>query len=1039
MKQAILRRGASPARPLAATKTVLAAAVATALLAGCGTSGPGNVDELNNLRGPTRDLTVELREGTNMAASPSPDGQRIVFSAQGALWVMPAAGGDAVRITDWRLEPTHPVWSPDGKRIAFQNYAPEGNYHIWTIDPDGSQPRELTTGPNDDREPAWLPDGSGLVFSSDRSNDGQYKIWTVKLGGTPQQITTGPGMESNPVVSPDGSRLAYVDGPNVMTLVLGSGTPSVVAPGTAPQWTPDSSALVYQNAARQLVVGGAQVTTDEDIFPFPVRFLPDGRFLYTADGRIRVRDAVGANPGDVAFRAEISFRRPAFGPLKEKERGFDNTAPQQVQGISAPVLSPDGGSVAFVALNDVWVMRIGEAPVRLTNDTDRDGNPQFTPDGSAVYFSSERANAGQLAIDQVVLATGQRTRLAAIPGRSLTLPKMSPDGQRIAYTTLSGQLEIWNRATNTPEVIIPSVAVQVSTPQWMPDGQRIMVVDNERINNRFREGYNKLRVIDLATRTGRFYEVAPPPRQISERDEGAAVLSPDGTKVAFIMDSLLHVMPVNPDGSPAGPARAITTEVADLPAWGGDSDTILYKSATQLRTIRADGSGRTTIPVNLHWRQELPQGTTLIHAGALWDGISPTLRYNVDILVTGNRITSITRHLGPHQHADRFVDASNLTVMPGLIETHLHPLTLYQGGQFGQVSALMFAYGITSAQSVAGPLHQSVEIREALDAGNLLGPRLFVSPPLWEGNRQFYHFARTLRTPQIAQLEVDKAKAMGADFLKSYVRAPIPVMSRIAQGALDMGVPSGTHMVQPGAATGIAGNTHLSATQRMGYGWSKSFARAITYQDAYDIFGKGGYRLIDTLFSAGALAGLDPGIVTDPRFVLVPPNFVSGLQNAQPPTAAQMATILNDATQQAKVYAAGALVANGTDTPLVVPGISLHLNLRAAGMVLGNYAALQTVTINAARMAFVGRDLGSVEPGKLADLVAVRGNPLADLRAAADVQAVIKSGRVWSIPEILAPFRTAEALAARQRDLEAYEKLCHEGRVECGSPASHAH
>ncbi len=132
----------------------------------------------------------------------------------------------------------------------------------------------------------------------------------------------------------------------------------------------------------------------------------------------------------------------------------------------------------------------------------------------------------------------------------------------------------------------------------------------------------------------------------------------------------------------------------------------------------------------------------------------------------------------------------------------------------------MLSYGITTAQSVGGPLHQSVEMRESLEAGNLLGPRLFVSPPLWEGNRQFYHFARTLRTPLIAELEIAKAKRFDADFLKSYVRAPIPIMERIAQGALDLRVPSGTHMVQPGAATGLGGTTHLSATQRMGYGWS---------------------------------------------------------------------------------------------------------------------------------------------------------------------------------------------------------------------------
>ncbi|XYJ08388.1 amidohydrolase family protein [Telluria sp. B2] len=1029
-----IRKGYGQSRGLA--RSLLSAAVGAALLTACQWPG-GAVDQLNELRGPTRDLTVELREGTNMAAAPSPDGHRIVFSAQGALWVMPVGGGEARRITDYRLEPTAPVWSPDGKRIAFQNYAPEGNFHIWTISPEGHHATEITTGPYDDREPAWLPDGSGLVFSSDRSGDGQYKIWSVALGGAaPVQLTTGPGAERNPVVSPDGTRLAYVDGANVVTAPVAGGAPTVVAPGTAPAWTPDGSGLVYQNAARQLVVAGAQVTADEDIFPFPVRFLPDGRFLYTADGKIRTRDALGSNRADIDFRAELKLRRPVF--KHPKDRGFDNFDTRPVRGISAPVLSPDGQSIAFVALNDVWIMRIGADPVRLTNDPDRDASPQWTADGAAVYFSSERGNAGQLAVDQIDVASRTRTRLAAIPGRSMVTPKLSPDGGRIAYTTLSGQLEIWNRATSTPEVILPSVSTQVSTPQWTPDGQRIVLVDNERINNRFREGYNKLRVIDLATRSGTFYAVAPVPRQISERDEGAAALSPDGTKVAFIMDSRLHVMPLGPTGAPTGPARQVSDDMADLPTWGGDSQTILYKSAERVRTVRADGSATREIPVTLAWRQQVPQGRTLIHAGALWDGVGSSLRNDVDIVVEGNRIVSVAPH-GAHEEGVRVVDAGGLTVMPGLIETHLHPLTLYQGGQFGQIAQLMLSYGITTAQSVAGPLHQSIEMREALEAGNLIGPRLFVSPPLWEGNRLFYSFARTLRTPQIAQIEIDKAKRMDADFLKSYVRAPIPIMERIAQGALDLGVPSGTHMVQPGAATGLAGTTHLSATQRMGYGWSKSFARAITYQDAADVYGKGDFHLIDTLFSASALAGLDPGIVTDPRFILVPPNFVTGLQNAQPPTAAQISTIVNDATQQAKVKAAGALVANGTDSPLVVPGISLHLNLRGVALVQGNLAALQSATRDAARMAFVGDDLGTVEKGKLADLVVVNGNPLADLRAAADVRLVIKNGRVFTLDEILAPARTPQQLAARRLALEAQEKLCRDEPHHCEEAGGHAH
>ncbi|MET0808786.1 MAG: hypothetical protein ABWX93_08535 [Pseudoxanthomonas sp.] len=294
--------------------TALAIMVLAVLVGACQSAGERGVAvaQVSELAVAGSESALELHNGTHMAAAPSPDGTRIVFSAQGALWVMPVAGGEPVRITEPPLQPAAPVWSPDGAAIAFQNFSAQGSYHIWTVAPDGSRATEITRGPNDDRDPDWLPDGSGLVFSSDRSNDGKYKIWRVALGGVPVQVSKGAGAESKPAVSPDGTRVAYVDGPNVMTMALAGGPATLVAPGAAPAWTPGGSGLVYQNAGRQLVVGGAQVTGREDIFPFPVRFLPDGRFLYTANGTIRMRDAAGANPEDLDLRAGLLSQRPEF-------------------------------------------------------------------------------------------------------------------------------------------------------------------------------------------------------------------------------------------------------------------------------------------------------------------------------------------------------------------------------------------------------------------------------------------------------------------------------------------------------------------------------------------------------------------------------------------------------------------------------------------------------------------------------------------------------------------------------------------------------
>jgi len=1011
--------------------------VATSMLAACGgghhdnNNGALPVEQLSNLSGAVKDLTIEFHEGTNMAATPSPDGQRIAFTAQGAIWLVPFAGGTATRITPWTIEPTAPVWSPDGKVIAFQNYTLDGNWHIWTVQPDGTDAKEITTGFFDDREPAWMPDGSGIVFASDRSGDGQYKIWSYTFAtGAYKQLTTGPGSESNPAVSPDGKQIAFVDTARVFVAQMSGGAPVQAAAGGAPAWAPNGSGLIYQSTTTSLNSGGNNVVTNEDLFPFPVQLLPNNRFLYTSNGKIRIRNIDGTNMTEVPFSASLSVRRPAI--TTPKDRQFNNFAARTVRGISAPAISPDGQSVAFVALNDVWVMKIGATPERLTNDTDRDGNVQWTADGTAVYFSSEKGNAGALAVDKIDLATKTRTRLAAIPGKSMVSPKLSPTGDRIAYTTLSGQLEIFTVAGGTSAVIIQQVGSQVSTPQWTTDGTRILLVDNERINNRFREGYNKLRVIDVAAKTGTFYAVAEAPRQVSDREEGAAVLSPDGKTVAFVMDSVLHTIPVNGNGSPAGAAKAITTEVADLPSWAGDSKTILYKSADKLRMVNADGTGAKDVPVNLQWTPAIPPATTIVHAGALWDGVNATLQTNVDIVITGNRITAIRPHQADASTtATKFVDASSMTVMPGLWDPHIHPLTLYQGGQYGQIAALMLSYGITSTQSVAGPLHQSVEMREALQAGNLIGPRLFISPPLWEGNRQFYSFARTLRTPQIADMEIAKAKTMDADFLKSYVRAPIPIMVKIAQGGIDLGVPTGTHMLQPGAATGIGGTTHLSATQRMGYGWSKSI-NALTYQDAFDLHAKGDFHNIDTLFSSLALVGQDPAFINDERFrVLVPPNFITGLQTTPMPTAAVLEGIKRDAEQSAKVQRAGGLLALGTDSPLVTPGIALHTGLRAGGLAYSNHQALQNVTINAAKMAYVDKDLGTVEVGKLADLAIVRGDPVADLKNAANVEYVVKNGITYSQAQILAPFKTPLALAARKKAIYAYQRECSRDPHRC--------
>ncbi len=126
---------------------------------------------------------VTVSEGTSMSVAAAPDGKQLVMDLQGSLWILPVTGGTARPITDGFNDARQPVWSPDGRTIAFQGYR-SGNYDIWAVGPDGSNLRQLTNDAFDDREPAWSHDGTRIAFSSDRgaqSSGGTYDIWILDL------------------------------------------------------------------------------------------------------------------------------------------------------------------------------------------------------------------------------------------------------------------------------------------------------------------------------------------------------------------------------------------------------------------------------------------------------------------------------------------------------------------------------------------------------------------------------------------------------------------------------------------------------------------------------------------------------------------------------------------------------------------------------------------------------------------------------------------------------------------------------------------
>ncbi len=146
----------------------------TSFLGFCVLLGCGQPPE----QGIVRKATVS--EGTNIAATVSPDQSTIIMDLQGTLWSMPFKGGNAKQLTDPLLEPARPDFSPKGDAVAFQSYS-GGTFHIWIMKPDGTGLRQLTDGHGDDRDPRFSPDGTKIAFSSDRAFKGSYDIWVVDV------------------------------------------------------------------------------------------------------------------------------------------------------------------------------------------------------------------------------------------------------------------------------------------------------------------------------------------------------------------------------------------------------------------------------------------------------------------------------------------------------------------------------------------------------------------------------------------------------------------------------------------------------------------------------------------------------------------------------------------------------------------------------------------------------------------------------------------------------------------------------------------
>lgn len=954
-------------------------------------------------------VDVAVQEGTSMSVAVSPDGQTLAIDLQGGIWTVPASGGAARRVTGVFEDARQPTWSRDGRRITYFSYK-EGGYDLWSVAPNGSDAQKLTWGPFDDREPVWSHDGTRVAFSSDRGSPlgSDYNIWMLDTRtGALRQLTTAPSEESMPSWSPDDREIAFVStresGQSVWAVSVADLSERKVttvagARVDAPSWGPGGE-LVYHvtaNGQSRYEIDGTPITGSENVFAFRASWGRAGEFYYVSDGRIRRRTIGAAAPQTISFSATLQVTRPQY---TRRVRDFTSTAPRKALGIVRPVLSPDGQQIAFAAVGDIYVVpAAGGTPVNLTRDSALDTDPSWSPDGRQLVYSSDK-NSAHLQLWIRDLQSGQARQVTNLD----TQPQgaaFSPDGRKVVFFNVDGmwrvaEMSVLDLASGAVSKIHDTLP-QPGAPTWSPDGTRVALAAVAPLSTRFREGTNL--ILTISTTGGADEWHAPTPLlSIDSRGGGGPAWSPDGTKMAAIYEGTLAVWPVSRTGAPLGPPRHVTSESAHSPSWQGDSRHILYQSLDQLRILDLDTGQTRTVPLDFTWTPAVPTGRVIVHAGRLLDMTSPAPRTNMDVIVEGNRIARVVPHADANHAGGRVVDAGAQTVMPGLVEFHSHLQKDFGAAQ----GRAWLAFGVTTVRSPGNTPYEAVEDREANEAGVRPGPRVYGTGYLMEWGRVYYKMGIAISSVSQFEMELQRAKVLEHDLIKSYVRLPDPQQQRMVEFAHGIGIPVATHEIFPASLVGVDNTEHTAATSRRGYS-PKMATLQRAYEDVIQLFGKSG-RIFCPMISGGGtrrLFELDPSLKADPRFALYPQwiqrqvaqqPITTGPGGGGDPTGGAGRMVLD-------VMKAGGLVVAGTDTPNAV---NLHGELMAYTMAgMSPFDALKTATVNPARA--LALDAGTIEAGKLADIIVIDGDPLADITSTRRVRQVIANGRVYEASELVA-------------------------------------
>jgi imidazolonepropionase-like amidohydrolase/Tol biopolymer transport system component len=1002
--------------------------------------------------GPSKSFTFQTNEGTWMNLDVSPDGQEIVFDLLGDIYKMPISGGKAVLLAGGMASEVQPRFSPDGKLISYTSDK-NGGDNIWVMNTDGSGKRAITKETFRLLNNAvWTPDNQYLIarkhFTSSRSlGAGEMWMYHIAGGGDGIQLTKRKNDQQDagePEVSPDGRYVYFSEdvspGPffqyskdpngeiyNIRRLDRTTGKIETIAGGDGgairPELSPDGKYLAFVRRVRlksELYIQDLQTGEEWSVYdnlthdmqeawaifgPYAnFAWTPDSKnIVFYAQGKIKKIEVSTQYVSDIPFEATVNQTIAEALHFEQKVHS-DEFDVKMIRQLST---SPDGKKVAFNAAGYIYIKEMPNGkPVRISNSTDFEFEPEFSPDGKQlVYVSWKDESRGS--IMKFNLGDSVSTKLTTEKGYYYS-PKFSNKGDKIIFRKGVGNDVLGYSFGKNPGIYV--MPAQGGNPTKVLDNgiKPMFNTDDSRIFFQSSEGGKKaLKSSDLNGANITTHYTSTYANSFNP--------SPDGKWIAFTELFNVYITPLAISGMPldlsAGnksiPLTKVSKDAGTYIHWSKDSQrlnwilgpryysTDIKKSFSFLggTSDKVNATDTLGIDLGLKLKADKPEGKIAITNARIITMKGDEVIENGTIVIENNKIIAVGAKIVVPSDA-KIIDGKGKTIMPGIVDVHAHLRASYDGVSPQQDWSYYanLAFGVTTSHDPSANTEMVFSQADMVKTGTLVGPRVYSTGTILYGADG--DFKTVVNSLEDARSALRRMKAVGAFSVKSYNQPRRDQRQQILQAARELQM----EVVPEGGSTFVHNLTHVQDGHTS---IEHNIPPAPLYKDVNTLWNKSTTSYTPTLIvSYGAQSGENfwydrTNVWENERLLNFTPRTIVDSRSRRRMTSefadyghihvARAAKVLQDGGTKVNLGAHGQL-----------QGLGAHWELwmfAQGGM--SPLQAIRSATLNGAEHLGMGKELGSLESGKLADMIILDANPLDDIRNTEKIKYVIINGRVY--------------------------------------------